>query len=181
MATLTTRQMLRTLNLSARQLKDMTRASGAEWSDEIVNEWLNNLQNSVTVANSSDANISSIDQNTIDISTNATNFEEHNTSTTEHGVTGNNVGDENFCTELIGGVVLLMELVANAASSSETIALADIAAAPAAYNQSYIQTLATMANETKLRHNNMLSDLNNAITQLNDLISKSQTAKQMDV
>lgn len=181
MATTSTRQQLMTLNLSARQLKDMSRNSGAEWSDEIVNEWLNNLHNSITVANSSDENIDSIEQNAIDITINAANFEAHDQSTTEHGVLGNNVGDENFASELIGGVVLLMELVDDAIQSNEIISLVDIAAAPALYNQAYTQTLADMANETKLRHNNLVADFNNAVIQINDLIAKSKTARQMDV
>lgn len=181
MATTSTRQQLMTLNLSARQLKDMSRNSGAEWSDEIVNEWLNNLQNSITVANSSDANIDSIEQNAIDIAINAANFEAHDQSTTEHGVLGNNVGDENFCSELIGGVVLLMELVNDAIQSNSIITLVDILPAPAAYNQAYTETLRQMANQTKLAHNNLIVDFNNAVIQINDLIAKSKTARQMDV
>lgn len=184
----TTRQQLRTLNLSARQLKDMSRNSGAEWSDEIVNEWLNNLQNSIIVANSSDENIDSIEQNSIDIdtnsvdiNTNAVNFENHDTSTMEHGVTGNNVGDEDFCTQLVGGVVLLMELVNDAILSNEIITSPNVLTAPAAYNQAYIQTIANLANGCKSRHNSLVEDFNNAVTQINDLIAKSKTAKQMDV
>lgn len=179
MAELTTRQRLRTLNLSARQLKDMTRGSGAEWPDSLVNDYLTIFGNLTNVSISTDDNIERIDENEANININATNFSNHDISTTEHGVIGNNVGDENFCTELVGGVVLLMELVSDAVSSSEEITLSNIASAPASYNQAYIQTLADMANDTKLKHNNMLLDLNNAIDQLNDLISKAKTSKQM--
>lgn len=54
MAVLTTRQRLRTLNLSARQLKDMTRDSGSEWSDNLVNDYLTIFSNLVTVSTATD-------------------------------------------------------------------------------------------------------------------------------
>ncbi|HHZ69832.1 MAG TPA: hypothetical protein EYN54_06040 [Methylococcaceae bacterium] len=134
------------------------------------------------------ANADSIDSleiriitNEENIQINADNFEAHDTSNTEHGVAGVNVGTENFCTDVIGGVVLLMESVNDAIASTQEIVLVDIAAAPALYDQTYTQLMADMANDTKAKHNQLLIDLNAAITQINDMITKAKTAKQMAV
>lgn len=54
MAVTTVRQQLRSLNLSARQLKDMTRDAGSEWSDDLVNDYLTNFQNFVTLSEGAD-------------------------------------------------------------------------------------------------------------------------------
>lgn len=56
MATLTLREQLLTLNLSARQLKDMTRESGSEWPDGLVNEFLNIVRNLITISEATDDN-----------------------------------------------------------------------------------------------------------------------------
>jgi len=119
--------------------------------------------------------------NATNIATNASNFDTHNTSNTEHGVSGNSVGTEDFCTILVGGVVLLMELVNDAVDSTQTIVLADIAAAPAVYDQTFTDTMVAMANDTKAKHNQLVTDMNLVVTQLNDLIAKSKTAKQMAI
>jgi uncharacterized coiled-coil protein SlyX len=132
-------------------------------------------QNSLDI----NANALAIAQNALDITSVTNAFNTHNSSSSQHGVTGVNVGTEDYCTLVIGGVVLLCDLVDDAIESTQTIALPDIAAAPAAYNQAYIQTLANMANDTKLKHNNLVTDLNNAVTQINDLLAKLKAAKQM--
>lgn len=113
------------------------------------------------------------------IQINADNFEAHDTSDSEHGVTGVNVGTEDFCTELLGGVVLLSELVADVTPSTQDISLVDILAAPATYDQIYTQLMVDMANDTKAKHNQLVIDVNAAITQINDIIAKAKTAKQM--
>lgn len=231
-----------TLNLSARQLKMLTREAGAEWSDDLINDYLGQINGLLLVSGNIDQIIPRIeslelrmnvvegrldvveirldgvelrldvleprvDQNEIDIATNATNiatnatniatnasniatntsnitsvtnnFNAHNSSSSQHGVTGNNVGTGDFCTTSVGGVVELMALVSDAIQSTQTIVLPDIAAAPATYDQAHIQTLVDMANDTKAKHNQLVTDFNNAVTQLNELIANSKTAKQM--
>lgn len=158
---------LETLYLSAKQIKE-----GTGWPDFMIDDYLTNFTNSQIVASGTDNNIASIEQNAI-------NLTNHENLTSAHGVTGNNVGTEDFATDLIGGVVLLAELVSDAVNSTQTITLTDIAAAPSAYDQTYTQTLADMANDTKAKHNQLVIDLNAVVTQLNDLIAKSKTAKQM--
>ena len=132
-------------------------------------------------------NVTNISNNASNISTNSSNitsvtnnFNSHNSSNSQHGVSGVNVGTEDYCTELVGGVALLCQLVSDAVSSTATISLSDIASAPATYDQTHIDTLVTMANDTKAKHNTLVSDLNGAVTQINDIIAKMKTAKQMD-
>lgn len=165
---------LQTLNLSAKQI---TQATG--WPDFMTNDYLTNFQNSVILSQTADSNIGSIEQNAQNIQQNKDNLTDHEADTSAHGVTGVNVGTEDYAQSLIGGVVLLMDLVTDANTSIQTIVLPDIAAAPAAYNQAYIQTIADMTNDIKLKHNQLLIDMNAAILQLNDLIAKSKTSKQM--
>ena len=59
------------------------------------------------------------------------------------------------------------------------ITIVDIGAAPVAYDQTYTDSVTTLLNDTKAKHNQLLLDLNAAIVQLNELIANSKTAKQM--
>jgi len=170
------------------QLRRMTKEAGNEWPSLLIKDYQGILQDFVFLANDADLfderitqNANDIVINVDDIQINSDNFDTHNTSNSQHGVTGDNVGTEDFCTALVGGVVLLMDLVNDAVASTQTIVLADIATAPGAYNQAYTQTLADLANDTKAKHNQIVLDLNAAITQINDLIAKAKTAKQMVV
>ena len=170
------------------QLRRMTKESGNEWPALLIKDYQGILQDFVFLANDLDLFDGRITQNSDDIvinvdaiQVNADNFDAHNTSNSQHGVTGDNVGTEDFCTALVGGVVLLMDLVNDAVDSTAEITVTDISAAPGAYNQVFTQTLVDMANDTKAKHNQLVIDLNAAIAQINDLIAKAKTAKQMVV
>lgn len=172
--------------LSFDRLKSITKESGNEWPELLIKDYQGILQDFIFLADDSDGSDAKITQNSEDIATNvddiqtnATNFDNHNTSNSQHGVTGDNVGTGDFCTELVGGVVLLMASVANAVNSTQQITITDLLAAPVAYDQTYTQLVADLANDTKAKHNQLVADLNAAIAQINDLISKSKTAKQM--
>lgn len=103
----------------------------------------------------------------------------HKSNQSAHGVTGDNVGSEDYAQALIGGVVLLASLVNDASQTSSAIATADIGAAPATYNQAYAQQQTDLINECKSKINALVTDAGDVITQLNDLIAKMKTAKQM--
>ena len=103
----------------------------------------------------------------------------HENETVAHGSNGNIVGDNDFCTELIGGVVNLMALVVDAVDSTAEVTVSDVGPAPVGYDAVYAQQQTDLINDVKEKHNTMLSDLNNAIAQLNELIANSKTAKQM--
>jgi len=151
------------------------------WSEHtMINDYLGIGQGTAAIVLQVNENEASIKTNAEDIATNAANFDAHNISNTEHGVTGVNVGTEDFCTELLGGVVLLSDLVADAVSSSATIATADVGVAPGAYSQVYADEQTSLINECKSAHNTLVTDLNAAVTQINDLLAKLKTAKQMN-
>lgn len=140
-------------------------------------------------------NADNIQINTDNIQINADDIESHVTSNSEHGVTGFNVGTEDFCTELIGGVVLLSDLVNDAVDSTQTIttpdssastatvtgtvpdstatvATADVGAAPVLYSQIYADSQTGLINDVKTQHNILVGDLNTAISALNDVRSE---------
>ncbi len=170
------------------QLKRITKESGTEWPPLLIKDYQGILQDFVFLANDADQfderilqNSDDIQANADDIQTNTDNFDIHNNSSSQHGVTGDNVGTEDFCTELIGGVVLLMALVNDAVDSTQEITIIDLLVAPATYDQAYTQLSTDLANDTKAKHNQLVLDLNAAIAQINDLIAKAKTAKQMTV
>ena len=164
---------------------EIERATGWK-SPVIINDYLNISEESNRIIGQVDENTNAIASNIISISenasgiiTNSDNLNAHILSSSEHGVTGDNVGNEDFSSSLIGGVVLLMNLVADAVASTEEITLSDLVAAPVSYDQSYTNLQSSLINDVKAKHNAMLADLNSSIVQLNELISSSITAKQM--
>ncbi len=126
-----------------------------------------------------DTNAANISTNTTNISTNATNitsitnaFNTHNGSNSQHGVTGNNVGTEDFAQTALGGVVFLADLVNNAVASTASVTSADA---------TDLATVITLANELKADVNQLVTDFNNSVTQLNDIIQQMKDAKQMSL
>jgi len=110
----------------------------------------------------------------------ATNLDTHEALTTAHGVTGDNIGTEDYAQTLIGGAVLLAALVSDVAATTTVIATADVGAAPATYSQAYADEQTALINECKSKINSLVNnDVLDLITQFNDLLSKMKTAKQM--
>lgn len=103
---------------------------------------------------------------------------DHINSNSAHGVTGSNVGSENYCSATVGGVVLQAPAVTNATSSTVNILTANVGAAGATYSQAYAQQQTDLINELKAAVNQLATDLNAAITTLNSSISTERTAKQ---
>lgn len=96
-----------------------------------------------------------------------------------HGVTGNNVGNQDYASAGTGGVVLRAVKVTDAVDSTVSVDSPDATAAPIAYDQAQIQAIVTLANETKGDVNQLVTDVNAAIAQLNAFILANQNAKQM--
>ncbi len=191
---------VRTLNLSATQLKGMTRDQGAEWSNELINDYLTILDNFIRIASATDDIIEQVDENTAAIIVNrdniqvnvenilinkeaielvALNLQEHEDDRSVHGVTGTVVGTGNFPTELVGGAVLKSELVNNAVIATTEITTPDVIAAGASYTQAYAQSQTDLINEEKAKINDIITDLGGIVTQFNDLLAKAKTAEQM--
>lgn len=185
---------LQTLNLSATELKN------AGLDDALINEWLNFVQNFITVATGADDNSEQVNNNTQAIAVNAqgiadnvtnittnssnisslsTSLTNHTSSNSQHGVAGNNVGTENYAQSSTGGVVFIMSLVADAVDSTATVTEPDALDAPGTYSNIQIQGIVDLVNEIKSDHNQLVTDVNSAIAQLNELIANSKTSRQM--
>lgn len=141
----------------------------------VNNNAANITQNAINIA----ANALNIAQNSLDITAVTNNFNTHNASSTEHGVTGDNIGTEDYAQDTVGGAVLLAELVNDAVDSTVIVDNPDAPVAAATYSQADTQAHVDLTNELKTDVNQVVTDLNSAITQLNDLLAKSKTAKQM--
>lgn len=111
-------------------------------------------------------NTAAIGENKQAIETNASNLKTHEELSSAHGVTGNNVGTEDFAQELVGGVVLMAEKLAEL----EKLAI-EVPLAPGEYNQEYLQTVADSINSLVRKQGDI-------ITLLNQVISTQVTAKQ---
>lgn len=81
---------------------------------------------------------------------------------------GQLVGNMDYATVSVGGVVDLAALV----SDLTQIATADIGAAPAAYDQTYTQSVTDLTNENKAK-------VNEIVLKVNEIIAGQITAKQM--
>lgn len=194
------RLSIRTLNLSAGQLKQITSRQGAEWSNDLINDYLTIVQNFIDIATRIDDVIEQVDENTENIETNrlaiivnADNIElnrieiivvkedlqTHIDSDSEHGVLGVNVGTQNFCDELIGGVVLLSSFVADAVASTAEVTIPDVGTPPGGYTSAYAQQQTDLINDVKAKHNQLVVEVNAVVTQLNALLLSIITAKQM--
>lgn len=107
------------------------------------------------------------------------NLDNHESDTSAHGVTGVNIGAEDYAQTLVGGAVLLAIKVADATQTSVAIVTADVGAAPVVYDQTYAQSQTDLINENKATINNLVTDVSTLTTQLNAFLSAVQTAKQM--
>lgn len=198
---------IQTLNLSARQLKGITKAQGAEWSNELINDYLTILDNFIRIANATDDIIEQVDKNTADIIVNtdnikinadniqinveniqinkdaialvAFNLQEHEDDNSVHGVTGTVIGTGDFPTESVGGAVKKSALVSNATVTATEILTPSIGAAGPTYTQAYAQQQTDLINEEKTTINDIITDLEGVATQFNDLLAKAKAAEQM--
>lgn len=145
-------------------------------ADNIATNTDDIADNSAAIA----TNTSNISSNASSIGTLQTDLSDHVNSNSQHGVTGDNVGTEDFAQDSVGGVVLLAALVADAAGTASSIALPDLGSAPATYDQTYTQETANLVNECKAQINNLVADSQNAINQLNALLQSMKDANQMN-
>lgn len=97
------------------------------------------------------------------IDTNKQNLETHEQLNSAHGVTGDNVGTEDYAQELVGGVVLLAGNIAELTNYAAP-------SAPAAYDQAEEQAFRDGAQ----------SQLNDIISKVNEIIKGQIASKQMD-
>lgn len=109
-----------------------------------------------------------IQSNTDAIGTTNSNLKNHTSSNSQHGVIGNNVGTEDYCSLTAGGVVLLATEVAELTYTPITIANA-----PATYDQAYAQAQTDAIKSVS-------TQLSALYDKVNEIIQVQITAKQMD-
>lgn len=110
-----------------------------------------------------------LDWEQIGVSQNDLKTSAHIDDESAHGVTGDNVGNEDYCTEVLGGVVDLAALIADLTP----IVTVDIGAAPVAYDETYTNSVTDLTNENKAK-------INEIVTKVNDLLAGQILAKQMN-
>lgn len=145
--------------------------------DAALNQTIASVNQNILDINENEGNITT---NTSDILTNKTSIEDHKALTEAHGSNGDIVGKDDLATESLVGLVKQMALVSDAVTSTVSVDSADIAAAPATYDQTYTDTVKTLSNEMKADINQLVTDVNNAITQINAILANSKTSGQMN-
>lgn len=103
-----------------------------------------------------------VERNKQGIETNKQNLKGHESSNSEHGVAGDNVGTEDYCTDTAGGVVLLASNIAELTTYTAP-------SAPATYDQT----------EEQAFRDGVQSQLNDIISKANEIIKGQIASKQM--
>ena len=102
-----------------------------------------------------------VDQNELDIS-------DHISSSSQHGVSGDNVGTLDFAQTSVGGVVYIASLI----SDLTEITTSNIPSAPPTYDQAYTQLVTELTNENKEK-------INEIVIKINEIISGQIASLQM--
>lgn len=139
---------------------------------EVIDQVIINIDNIQT-------NNTAIVVNETAIQQNETDLDVHEALTTAHGSNGNIVGFDDLATEVLYGLVKRMATLGDAIQSTATVVQADATAAPGAYSQTHSQELVDLSNANKAAINSLVTDFNNAVTVLNNLIARSKTSGQM--
>ncbi|MCB1725752.1 MAG: hypothetical protein KDJ39_18870 [Gammaproteobacteria bacterium] len=105
----------------------------------------------------------------------------HTADTSAHGVTGDNVGTQDFATLGTGGVVLLAAPVADADASTVSVDADSINSAPPVYDQAWGADVQTLANECKTDINDLVGDVNAIRDQLNALMDSLRDSGALGV
>ncbi len=156
-----------------------------EWSGALVLDYLNRSEYGGEVAARTLAIGSAvydlqvtIEGVVIDLAAFGGVLDDHVNDNSAHGATGAIVGNQDFASSSTGGVVFIAASVPNAAASTVAVAAPDASAAPAAYSQAQMAEVVTLVNELKADLTQAVSDLNAAITTLNNSLSSERAAKQ---
>jgi hypothetical protein len=107
----------------------------------------------------------------------ADDLADHVAATVAHGATGDVVGNLNYASSAVGGVVLEAVAVADAGTAS-IAPPAVLAAAGAAYSQAYAQSQTDAINTLITNVVDLRNFLNSAITVINSSLASERGAKQ---
>ena len=147
--------------------------------EETITQVNENIEAIATNAQGIATNAQGIAANAQGIATNAENLVVHEGLEEAHGSNGNVVGFDDLADETTQGLVKQMAAISDAVQSAVAVAVADVIAAPVAYSQAHSQSLTDLSNANKAAINTLVTDLNNAIVVLNELIANSKTSGQM--
>lgn len=112
-----------------------------------------------------------------DIDTLQTDLSDHIADVVAHGSTGDIVGNLDYATVAVGGVVLEAVAVADAGTATITPP-AVVSAAPVAYSQAYAQEQTDAINALRTNVIDLRNFLNSAITVINSSLASERGAKQ---
>ena len=155
------------LFLSAEEIRQLT-----GWPESMVQDYLNTLNNFITLAGTLDVTTSSTEQTASDLL-------EHEELAEAHGSNGDIVGFLDLADETVVGLVKRMALLSDAIGSTASVTVSDVEPAPADYSETHVQALVDLANANKTVINQLVSDFNAAVTVLNSLITSSKDSGQM--
>lgn len=133
----------------------------------------------LTLNESIAVNIADIATNASAIQVNTANLLAHELLEIAHGSNGSIVGLDDLADETTQGLVKRMISLSDAVASVVSVVVADVSAAPATYTQSHSQELVDLSNANKAAINALVTDMNNAIIVLNNLILESKNTGQM--
>lgn len=178
---------------------ELQRLTGGQWPDRLVKDYIASAVNEETIngeVGDLTVEITTIKGDIItingqitslstrvttaegNITTLQTNLAAHVGAQSAHGATGDIVGADDYCTATVGGTVLLAEAQADAVSSTVAVTSPDAGAAPAAYTQAQMAQVVALVNELKADLTQTVSDLNDAIAVINNMLATERTAKQ---
>lgn len=129
------------------------------------------------VSSESTQNSTDITETNETVATLRSDYDSHASNNEAHGSTGDIVGTGDYCTDLIGGTVLLASAVVDASTSIVSAVLSPNAAG-LTYLQADASTWVAMLNEHKAQINQLTIDLNAAINIINLMLASDRTAKQ---
>ncbi len=112
-----------------------------------------------------------------DVSAVTSSLNAHIAAQSAHGASGDIVGTLDYCTAIVGGVVLLATAVGDAAETT-TLPPSAVGAAPAAYNQTYAQSQTDAINALINNITDLANALNSAVDVINSSLVTERTAKQ---
>lgn len=170
---------------------ELQRLTGGQWPERLVKDYIASSVNEETI-NGEVGDVTAevvalkvrvttaegeIDTLQIDLTALTTTTNNHIAAQSAHGAIGDIVGTDDYCTPTVGGTVLLAAAQANAVASAVTPPAA-LGAASATYVQAEQQAQSDAVNALIANINTLKSDLNAAITVINNMLATERTAKQ---
>jgi hypothetical protein len=177
---------------------ELQRVLGGKFPDQFIKDYIAGKANAEALLATIDANTADIEgiqlqltaingQITVingqivtlqtDVSAVTSSLNSHIAAQSAHGATGDIVGTLDYCTATVGGVVLLATAVGDAAETT-TLPPSAVAAAPAAYNQTYAQSQTDAINALINNITDLANALNSAVDVINSSLVTERTAKQ---